>query len=138
MNLSTTFAAALLLASSTALYAQAPKGNERPGGGPRFDCSQAKDSKACEERREKMKERHEKMRAAHEKAEQACKGKQGAERSGCMDENMCAQAKDPAKCKARADEGRARFAKAREACKDKAEGQDRRSCMREQMREGKK
>jgi Spy/CpxP family protein refolding chaperone len=89
---------AVLLAASTALYAQAPKSDapaqkrER-----RFDCSQAKDPKACEERREKV-------RAAHAKAAEACKGAADGEKRDCMRREMCAQSADPAKCEARAKE----------------------------------
>src|SRR3954466_68552 len=90
--------AAALFAATTSLYAQTPapaapaeKGGRMHRG---FDCSKAKDPKACEERRTKMK-------AAHEKAKSACDGKQGADRRSCMQQQMCAQSKDPAKCEAR-------------------------------------
>ena len=58
---------AVLFAATTSLYAQAtpapaPKADR---GGRHFDCSQAKDPKACEERREKVK-------AAYSKAKSAC------------------------------------------------------------------
>jgi Spy/CpxP family protein refolding chaperone len=90
---------AVLLAATTSLYAQAtpapaPKADK---GGRHFDCSQAKDPKACEERREKIK-------AAYSKAKSACEGKQGAEHHDCMRQQMCAQSKDPAKCEANAKE----------------------------------
>jgi Spy/CpxP family protein refolding chaperone len=90
--------AAVLLAASSSLYAQAPAagGTDKPKR-ERFDCSKAKDPKACEERRAKMK-------SAHEKARTACDGKKGGERRDCMRSQMCAQAKDPAKCEARAKE----------------------------------
>jgi Spy/CpxP family protein refolding chaperone len=122
---------AALFAVSTALFAQqttpapAPKadkgGQEKHG---RFDCSKAKDPKACEERREKMK-------AAHNKARQACDAKQGDERRDCMRKEMCAQAKDPAQCEARFKEGMERRKKALEACKDK-QGDELKACVREQ------
>lgn len=93
---------AVLLAASTALFAQtAPSGpadgGKAPQKGRHFDCSQAKDPKACEEGRKKMK-------AAHSKAKSACESKQGAEHRNCMRQQMCAQAKDPAKCEASAKE----------------------------------
>ena len=116
---------ALLLAASTALFAQ-PATPPGPGAGkgPRhFDCSQAKDPKACEERREKA-------RAAYKKAYEACQGKQADERRDCMRQQGCAQAKDPAKCEARVKEGMERRQKMREACKGKT-GDELRSCIRE-------
>ena len=91
-----TLLAGLLLAASTSLLAQAPQGDA--GKAPRkarFDCSQAKDPKACEENRAKLK-------AAHEKASKACESAKGAEHGACMRKEMCAQSQDPAKCEARA------------------------------------
>jgi Spy/CpxP family protein refolding chaperone len=121
--------AAVLFAASTALFAQAAPSGAADGGkapqkGRHFDCSQAKDPKACEERREKMK-------AAYSKAKSACEAKQGAEHRECMRDQMCAQSKDPAKCKAEVQKRSEAFKKAREACKDK-KGDELRSCMREQ------
>ena len=124
-----TLTAAALFAASTALFAQqsAPAPAQDAGKGAparRFDCSKAKDPKACEERREKARE-------AFKKAHQACDGKQGAERRDCMRQQMCANAQDPAKCeanaKARADARKQAF----EACKGK-QGTDLRTCLREQ------
>jgi hypothetical protein len=87
--------AACLLAASTFAFAQAPSGDAaKPPRKERFDCSQAKDPKTCEERRAKMK-------AMHEKASKACEGKQGDEHRACMSQQFCAQAKDPAQCQAR-------------------------------------
>src|SRR6266571_1283243 len=91
------FVGAALLAASTGLYAQAPQGEMKGKGERHFDCSQAKDPKACEERVAKMK-------AAMEKARAACEGKQGEERRACMRTQMCAQSKDPVKCEANARE----------------------------------
>ena len=117
--------AACLLAASTLSFAQAPQGDAaKAPRKARFDCSQAKDPKACEENRAKMK-------AAHEKASKACEGKAGGERQDCMRREMCAQSKDPAKCEAAVKERAARHDKAREACKDK-QGEDLKACMREQ------
>ena len=120
--------AAGLFAASTA-FAQAPQGD--PGKGrpkARFDCSQAKDPKACEERVAKGK-------AAVEKARKACEGKQGTERGDCMRRELCAQAKDPAACEAKAkanvERREAARAKIREACKGK-QGEELRACVREQ------
>jgi len=117
--------AGCLLAASTLSFAQAPQGD--PAKAPRkarFDCSQAKDPKACEENRAKMK-------AAHGKASKACEGKAGGERQDCMRREMCAQSKDPAKCEAAVKERAARREKVLEACKDKA-GDERKACIREQ------
>ena len=98
--------AASLLAASTLSYAQAPQGDApKPAPKARFDCSQAKDPKGCEERRAKMQE----MRA---KASKACEGKQGGERHQCMRHEICAQAKDPKACEARAEQAKAERRKA--------------------------
>jgi Spy/CpxP family protein refolding chaperone len=95
-----TLIAAALLASSTAVFAQAaPAPADKPEGkGPRharYDCSKAQDPKACEEMRAKMRE-------AAKKARAACDSKAGDERRDCMRREMCAQSKDPAKCEASA------------------------------------
>jgi len=120
-----TIFAALLLAASTSLFAQAPQGDAaKAPHKARFDCSQAKDPKACEERRTKMK-------AAHEKAAKACESKKGADHVACMRTEMCAQSKDPKGCEAKAKEAAARRDKVREACKDK-KGDEFRACAREQ------
>ena len=109
---------AVLFAASTALVAQqatpAPGAGKGDGKGHerRFDCSSAKDPKACEERREKM-------RDAMKKAHAACEGKQGAERRQCMGQQMCAQAKDPAKCEARLKERMEKRKEHREKLGDK-------------------
>src|SRR5258708_39673101 len=95
---------ACLFAATTALYAQAPAPADAGKGAPqgrRFDCSQAKDPKACQERREEFRE---KMKGAHEKAVKACESQKGDAHRDCMRKQMCAQAKDPAKCEARAKE----------------------------------
>jgi hypothetical protein len=121
-----TLLAALLLAVSTGLLAQTPSDASKPRAERRFDCSKAKDPKACEERLAKAK-------AAHQKARQACEGKKGAEGRDCMRREMCAQSKDPAKCEAQVKERSAQRAKIREACKDK-KGDELKSCIREQRR----
>jgi len=117
-----------LVAASTLAGAQAPQG-DAPKSDPRhrrFDCSQAKDPKACEERRAKGREMH----AKASKACEASKGKAGEHRD-CMRRELCAQTKDPAKCEAQAKEAMAKRDKVREACKGK-EGEERRACIKEQ------
>jgi hypothetical protein len=99
---------ALLLAATTALYAQTPAPADTGKGG------------------------HEKMKAAHKKARSACEGKQGQEHRDCMRKEMCAQSKDAAKCEAHFKERSAAFNKAYDSCKGKASGDEFRSCMREQ------
>jgi hypothetical protein len=124
MNRILPFVAALVLASGSAL-AQAPQGDAKPKP-RRFDCSQAKDPKACEERVQKA-------RAMRDKAREACKSAQGADQRDCMRRELCAQTQDPAKCEARAKQHAERRAKLREACKDKT-GEELRSCLREHRR----
>jgi hypothetical protein len=91
---------AVLLTATTALYAQTTPPADAGKGpqGRRFDCSQAKDPKACEARRTEMRA---KMKAAHEKATKACESQTGDAKRDCMRKSMCAEAKDPAKCEAR-------------------------------------
>ena len=90
-----TLAAAVLLSATTLAFAQqSPEQKAPPRKARHFDCSQTKDPKACEERREKAK-------AARDKARSACEGKQGADHAACMEQQYCAQAKDPASCEAR-------------------------------------
>jgi hypothetical protein len=117
-----TIVTALAFATAGAALAQTPP--KEPAKRPRYDCSQAADPKACEEQREKM-------RAAHAKAKEACKGKQGPERSECMRVQMCAEAKDPAQCEARAKEAAERRKQAMAACQGK-QGEEMQACMRAQ------
>ncbi|HEX6530508.1 MAG TPA: hypothetical protein VF004_11870 [Burkholderiales bacterium] len=112
-----------LLAASTLVSAQAPKSDAPKHR--RFDCSQAKDPKACEERVAKAREMH----AKASKACEASKDKAGEHRD-CMRREMCAQTKDAAKCEAQAKEAMARREKVREACKGK-QGEELRSCIKE-------
>jgi hypothetical protein len=112
-----------LLAASTLVGAQAPKSDAPKHR--RFDCSQAKDPKACEERVAKAREMHSKA----SKACEASKDKAGEHRD-CMRREMCAQTKDPAKCEAQAKEAMARRDKVREACKGK-QGDELRACIKE-------
>src|SRR5258706_13752749 len=104
-----------LLATSAAVHAQ-----ER-----RFDCSQAKDPKACEERMAKMK-------ATHAQAEKACEGKQGAERRECMVKSTCAQQKDPKACEERTAKAKGMHRDARAACEGKT-GAEHQDCMVKQL-----
>ena len=113
-----------LLAASTLVGAQAPQSDAPKHR--RFDCSQAKDPKACEERRAKAREMH----AKASKACEASKDKAGEHRD-CMRRELCAQTKDPAKCEAQAKERMAQRAKVREACKGK-QGEELKTCIREQ------
>ena len=151
---------AVLLAASTGLYAQAPKGEPKDADaaarreqvkqahekavkaceGKQGDerracirkevCAQSKDPKACEARVAKA-------RDTHAKARKACEGKDGDARRDCMRKELCAQSKDPAKCEAQAKEWLAKRDAARAACKGK-EGEAMRACMREQMGGAKK
>src|SRR5690349_13633680 len=73
---------AVMLAFCTPVFAQAPSDAPKPKGERRFDCSKAKDPKACEERLAKAK-------AARDKANKACEGKKGDERRDCMSHEMC-------------------------------------------------
>jgi len=112
-----------LLAFCAPVFAQAPSDAPKPKAERRFDCSKAKDPKACEERLAKPK-------AAHEQARKACEGKKGEEGRNCMRHEMCSQAKDPGKCEARV----ARAEKIREACRGKT-GEELKSCAREQRQQ---
>ncbi len=115
---------AALVAASTFAHAQAPQGDAPKAR--RFDCSQAKDPKACEERRAKGREMH----AKAVKACEAAKGKQ-TEYRDCMQRELCAQTADPAKCEAAAKQRSVQRDKIREACKDKT-GEALKACIREQ------
>ena len=103
-----------------ALLASGAYAQERP-----FDCSKAKDPKACEERVAKLK-------AAQAQAEKACEGKQGAERRECMVKAMCAQGKDPKACEERAAKAKSAHRDARAACQGR-QGSEHEQCMLKQM-----
>jgi hypothetical protein len=119
------------LIAATVSFAQAPSGDAAKGPRKeRVDCSQAKDPKACEERRAKMK-------AMHEKASKACEGKQSGEHRECMRKEMCAQSKDPKGCEEHAAKMKAEMQKARKACEGKPQGTERRECMRQEMHNAK-
>ena len=121
MKASLTLLGAALIAATPLVHAQAPKGD----GGARFDCSQAKDPKACEERRDKLK-------SARAQAEQACQGKRGPEYRACMTQQMCAQSKDPKGCEERVAKGKDAVKSARAACEGKP-GAEHDECMVKQM-----
>jgi hypothetical protein len=117
---------------STLSVAQAPQGDAaKPAPKARFDCSQAKDPKACEERRAAM-------RATHDKAAKACEGKHGGERRECMHREICAQSKDPKGCEEHAAKMKAALQMARKACEGKPQGQERRDCVRQEMQKQEK
>jgi hypothetical protein len=93
--------AATLLVVGVSVWAQSPtptptstdtpKGERRGKHGMR--CEQASDKAQCEAR-------HQDRYAAHEKAREACKASPEAERAQCMSKQLCANAKDPARCEA--------------------------------------
>jgi len=112
--------AATLISASPVLHAQTPQGD-----GARFDCSQAKDPQACEERRDKMK-------AARTQAEQACQGKTGTEHRECMLKQMCAQSKDPKGCEEHMSKAKDTVKGARAACEGRR-GAEHDECMVKQM-----
>ena len=120
MKLSILLATALL-ATSGASWAQQSETPKPRAERRHFDCSQAKDPKACEERQAKMK-------AAFEKAKAACAGKQGDEHAGCMRHEVCASAKNPNACEEAAQKRAEKKAKARQACEGK-QGNERRDCV---------
>ena len=105
---------ALVLAALFAAFtaqAQAPEPRSRPA--------------ASEEQRKKV-------HAARQKAAQACKSTRGNARHDCLEREMCAQAKDPARCNARVSKLRSDHQKAVETCKS-AQPDKHRDCMRHEM-----
>ena len=89
----------LMLAASTALFAQAPtqpgqSQGKREGMRP---CAEEPDPAKCEARRKEMRERMDAARAA-------CSAKQGSEKGACVAQHMCAKAPELAQCMARAKE----------------------------------
>ena len=87
----------LVLALSSATFAQAPTRPPEHSREKMRSCAQEPDPARCEARRKELREN---MKAAHE----ACKDKQGRERGTCMSQQMCAKSADPAACQARARE----------------------------------
>jgi len=115
--------AALLVAAIPLVHAQAPDAGDGKGPARRFDCSQARDPKGCEERLAKVRE-------AGDKARKACEGQSGAERRECMEKSFCADAKDPARCEAGLKARARQRQELREACKGK-KGDELKTCLRE-------
>ena len=70
------------------------------------------------------------LKDVHDKAREACEVKSGDEARACMQKQMCAQAKDPAKCETGLQQRAAERARIREACKGKT-GDELRACVRE-------
>ena len=108
-----------LIAAPT-LHAQTPPAGKEEKARMMKDCSKAADPKTCEDRQSKV-------RGAVKKAEEQCKGKAGPEHRACMRENVCAQAKDPAQCKARAE----KFGEYMKACEGRKDD-ELRKCMRDE------
>ena len=95
-----------------------------------------------EQRARPTPEQREKMREAYKGAREACKDAQ--DKRGCMVQNMCSKAPDPAKCQERAKERHARMSQhmderqaAHEKCTGKR-GEELQKCLGEQhmMRHG--
>jgi hypothetical protein len=100
-----------------------------------FACSSAfaqAPSPAPERKDAARKEQREKVRAAHQKAAEACKDTKGDAHRDCMQREMCAQAKEPAKCNERVSKMRDAHQKAAETCKS-AQPDKHRDCMRHEM-----
>ncbi len=89
----------LLLAASTALFAQAPSPLTQSQGNREEmrPCAKEPDPAKCEARRKEIREH---MKSARD----ACQAKQGRERGTCIAQHMCAKAPDPGACQARAKE----------------------------------
>ena len=115
---------ALLLCASFNLQAQA---------GKRIDCSQAADPKACEQLQKRREEHAQKLRDMHKNAAEVCKTRPSAEQRECMRQQMCQQARDPARCEENAIKNAERRDKVLEACKGK-QGTLLRQCMREEYK----
>ena len=108
-------AGALLVAASAQIaFAQAPQ----PGAPPQKRALSA--------------EQKQKVHEARRKATEACKVERGNAHRECMQREMCAQAKDPAKCNERVAKLRDAHKKAEETCKS-AQPDKHRECMRHEM-----
>ena len=101
------FIGGLMLAASSALFAQTPPApgapdgtNGGPYGKPR-PCAQETDPAKCEAQRKEMRE---KGRQKMNEAREACKGREKSEQDKCVVQHMCAKEKDTAKCEAYAKE----------------------------------
>jgi hypothetical protein len=84
------------------------------------------------EKRALSAEQKQKIHEARKKAAAACKGERGDAHRDCMQREMCAQAKDPAKCNERVAKIRETHAKAAENCKS-AQPDKHRECMQHEM-----
>ena len=108
-------AGALLVAASAQIaFAQAPQ----PGAPPQKRALSA--------------EQKQKVHEARRKATEACKVERGNAHRECMQREMCAQAKDPAKCNERVAKLRDVHKKAEETCKS-AQPDKHRDCMQHEM-----
>ncbi|HTN26929.1 MAG TPA: hypothetical protein VL180_04020, partial [Burkholderiales bacterium] len=79
--------------------------------------AQAPSSGAPAEKRALSPEQKQKVHEARKKAAGACKSERGDAHRDCMQREMCAQAKDPAKCSERVAKIREAHKKAAENCK---------------------
>jgi len=94
--------------------------------------AQAPSSGAPAEKRALSPEQKQKVHEARKKAADACKSERGDAHRDCMQREMCAQAKDPAKCSERVAKIREAHKKAAENCKS-AQPDKHRECMRHEM-----
>lgn len=105
-----------LAESVTVPLVSPPPQAKQPGPAPR-DCTKAKDVERCKERLE-----------ARAKAIEACKGKTGAVRKQCLDEQKkivdCKKSSEPLRCE--------QYKKAHALCKDKL-GSEHRQCLRDNL-----
>lgn len=114
----------LLISTSFGLQAQA---------GKPVDCSKSSDPKACEERQLLREARARKQRDMHQNAAAVCKTRPSPEQSECMRNEMCREAKDPARCEDNARKNAERRDKVLAACKGK-QGPVLQQCMREEYK----
>ena len=94
--------------------------------------AQAPSPGAPGEKRALSPEQKQKVREARKNAADACNSQQGDAHRDCMQREMCAQAKDPARCTERVAKIREAHAKAAENCKS-AQPDKHRECMRHEM-----
>jgi hypothetical protein len=84
------------------------------------------------EKRTLSAEQKQKIHEARKKAREACKAERGDAHRDCMQREMCAQAKDSAKCNERLTKAREAHKQAAENCKS-AQPDKYRECMRHEM-----
>ena len=105
-----------LAESVTVPLVSPPPQAKQPGPAPR-DCAKAKNVQRCKERQE-----------TQAKASEACKGKAGAERKQCLDEQKqaidCKKSSEPLRCE--------QHKKAHALCKDKLD-REHRQCLRDNL-----